>query len=957
MPLPTLGAGPSALAALIAAFFDFDSGLATFTAKMAKRLAPGPFTAAPIVQGDWDTSGTGDVLSFQDGDVISGNFKANADSVQGTIVLWITPEWNGDDGLTHHILISSNNNPNCFKLTDDRLYFTYNSIQVSADVSAWVAGTIYCVVFRWDTNNTLDGTNHGSISVDDAHTFADTSVSVNSVGDFRIGSNNGATVGNVIIEGLTVYRRPLFDGTYGIDVGNGDELALIYNSGTGTDATEITGSWDVVFCLPTNSTAGELVTGTGEAWSHPHSSAVLTDTFCETTYGSSAWGTKGTPSTAPADLADADKVYAWGYDWTCDADAEGIEQGLTSLAAGQNYVIRCIAHVDDANDLRIRVTDDTNAADIVTFEFGASSDRDTPGAAIFTWELPTIARNGVGSDCVAMTIAVEGTAASQQVSLHQVEVQGNLVDNPSLETGSGDPWIPDGWTNLNLDAGDTEQELAIVHSGSASMQVNAGATAETMTHSDQWGTIGAFYSVGGWGYDVGGAILRLTATVGTDVFWQARGGFGGSLGLLLDDGSASWNHAHAVIRSANASPTPAMILGGVGYVDDLYSFPLDAVSLTVTPASEANSTETSGLRVDGRDTLTQPVTELTATAGTIRFDYTPRHSSADASKFGQNSAEAVIADINKDGSNLILVYWESANTVRLRVIVGGVTTDDDWDATGVFVAGETYSLIIEYDATECTLKTNDVIVATATPGGGIDFGANVPDSAKWGHDAASIKQVGATFAAPSGITIPASWWDIGSNVPVAVYQPIGADDLADSYINLDNPGTNDAAPGVAPTWASGTGWTFNGTTQYLDSGITPTLSYTILARYNGLGASSGSDTLVGSFTGSGDAFLIQRSATDTRKYFSGSVIEPGEPFGAGGVMAVAGRDGYNNGLLDGTVATGAAPAIDMYVGALNLSGAASQFFDGKIQAVAIYSTTLSADEVKEMTIRMALLQG
>lgn len=51
----------------------------------------------------------------------------------------------------------------------------------------------------------------------------------------------------------------------------------------------------------------------------------------------------------------------------------------------------------------------------------------------------------------------------------------------------------------------------------------------------------------------------------------------------------------------------------------------------------------------------------------------------------------------------------------------------------------------------------------------------------------------AWFTAPSGATC------------VAAYDAIGAASLADSYVNEANPGTFDAAPGVAPTWAYGTG--------------------------------------------------------------------------------------------------------------------------------------------------------
>jgi hypothetical protein len=42
---------------------------------------------------------------------------------------------------------------------------------------------------------------------------------------------------------------------------------------------------------------------------------------------------------------------------------------------------------------------------------------------------------------------------------------------------------------------------------------------------------------------------------------------------------------------------------------------------------------------------------------------------------------------------------------------------------------------IEYKAGQVTAKQNGVIVATVTPVGGIDFGANIPDNAYWGGTA------------------------------------------------------------------------------------------------------------------------------------------------------------------------------------------------------------------------------
>ena len=70
---------------------------------------------------------------------------------------------------------------------------------------------------------------------------------------------------------------------------------------------------------------------------------------------------------------------------------------------------------------------------------------------------------------------------------------------------------------------------------------------------------------------------------------------------------------------------------------------------------------------------------------------------------------------------------------------------------------------------------------------------------------------------------------------IAAYQPKGAADLAASYVNLITPGTYNAAPGTAPTFDAATGWTFNGSTQYLTTGVVPASGYSMLVRVADMG--------------------------------------------------------------------------------------------------------------------------
>ena len=94
-----------------------------------------------------------------------------------------------------------------------------------------------------------------------------------------------------------------------------------------------------------------------------------------------------------------------------------------------------------------------------------------------------------------------------------------------------------------------------------------------------------------------------------------------AFGFKTCTSSSNWTLTPLVVRSGRTSA--ARLRFGARYQssmytgngDDFYLFALDGVSLTVTPASEANSAEAWGLRVDGRDTLTQSISGLEQSDG------------------------------------------------------------------------------------------------------------------------------------------------------------------------------------------------------------------------------------------------------------------------------------------------------------------------------------------------------
>lgn len=207
-----------------------------------------------------------------------------------------------------------------------------------------------------------------------------------------------------------------------------------------------------------------------------------------------------------------------------------------------------------------------------------------------------------------------------------------------------------------------------------------------------------------------------------------------------------------------------------------------------------------------------------------------------------------------------------------------------------------------------------------------------------------------------------NWWEptTGLFTCLAAYQPKGAADLAASYINLANPGTNDAAPGDAPTFNAATGWTFNGSNDYLLTGITPATGYTLAVRIANYTSTSSNRTAIGSGSSSANGLEIRPVWGSGSNAFwvhgSGTASGAENPTG---VLVLAGQSAYLNGVLLSS-AIGAATltsnsGLTIGVKAYNSGATRVNYLAADVLAVAIYSTTLDATQVAEVSAAMAAL--
>lgn len=232
-----------------------------------------------------------------------------------------------------------------------------------------------------------------------------------------------------------------------------------------------------------------------------------------------------------------------------------------------------------------------------------------------------------------------------------------------------------------------------------------------------------------------------------------------------------------------------------------------------------------------------------------------------------------------------------------------------------------------------------------------------------------IPQLVQSAPAPVGIRpkMPFVPWFLlgGAPQPVAAYQfksstsPNGYTvvSLAAAYVNLANPGVNDAAPGVAPTWAPATGCGFNGT-QYLATGIVPEAqAWTALVQFNNItGASRYLFGVIGN--GSGMGITPNRNGNAVWYYSVLPLAVP--PNMVSGNVGMANQTAYRNGLPEtGTIPTwtGAAPTRDIYIGAYDIdaTGLPAAHIIGNIQALAIYPVTLTPATVLAVSNGMAAL--
>lgn len=525
----------------------------TLTTNMAARFIAGTsWYRGVLVQGPLnDTQSKADLVRFARGGQIAANWFETFDANQGRVVFWVRPEWSGNDGK-ERCLLQWSENGFIKKTTDNDLIFSSAAgASVATNIAHWNAGVTYRVDAFWNAYNTIDGTHHMGIGVNETNTFGVTSpYAPEPPAEYiHVGSSFQTNcAANGIIGGLSIFRRYDTNTLFRFQTSAGHNVA----------------SWDMPFGLPTSSdTTDAFAGGAGHAHTHPftNSSLLLGNNrmggyMLAGNYATDGWSLEGAPAVAA--MTEAQKIYRGGYQATSSGANQGLYQDI-AVTPGSSMAIRVVAHSDGAAIPRAVFYNQTASAVIGQTTGRSGATRLDPDILIFTCDAP--------AGCAAIRVKLVNTQSSGTVYWHQAEVLDNRIRTPSVETGAvntNGAWLPTGW-NCNYNTNESFQETANVHSGASAVRVQkSGSGFEGLTVS--LGGSSTFNTFGWWGSRQGGYFHTNTRPAWsrntyTEMWW------------MYDANSNYWHSAY-ICRAASSVAIARSSGASTAFTDDVYFFPL-----------------------------------------------------------------------------------------------------------------------------------------------------------------------------------------------------------------------------------------------------------------------------------------------------------------------------------------------------------------------------------------------
>jgi hypothetical protein len=642
------------------------------------RSAASPFSGGVSFRlaRDVDSCQRGSVIQVPVGsEVVSGTgFYEAIDGNQGTIALWLAlDEWPNGQAVEERVILKSGDLRIYINAAGDTLIAEMGGATGSHPIGSydWSPDQWHFVALSWNAHRPVVGANHIRITVDDVQYSSTFQPSLPALDTQLFIGGDDAQGNNSLhgrVAGFTIFRRVLSESAspanVGTDLGQGNEYELGRAYSELREPTSLAGSWDVTFALPTDGRLQGLRNGDSAAWRHPFSKNRLGPEGYA--IKSTGW-TNGGVSLADANLADT--IFAGGVTMTLNGTPDLIYRTFT-VPDGAALVIRALVTASGANAYpRLELRE--NGGSYTTYaaiQGNANTSVDHPDELILTYQTPTL---NAGDQTYRVDIG-ESNATSGNVTVHQVEVFVNLLENPSMETGDLDGGVPSdyapvGWIAEGNPSGSMSPETSVPRTGIASLRLDTTSITPSNYHfvrqavldenGDTLSGDGFFMFGGYFKWETG---HTPTIFAGNAKFAQEIDAF--DKFRVYGKAEMGWKQTRAISRrfpegrdsyndyvrwGCAAFPCPATIMT----LDDAYAIALDSANFTVVPLQVSESLEASNLLVRDGDRVIQDVVLTSNSVGNM-------------TAFVQRLNDGALGEVGcTDGSEVLTLWGNQANHI------------------------------------------------------------------------------------------------------------------------------------------------------------------------------------------------------------------------------------------------------------------------------------------------------
>lgn len=605
-----------------------------------------------------------DNLYYDRGSIVNGVNYTNFNPYQGTLIFWVKPYFDGDDGKNHMIFFElgdSNDYVFVEKGSGNQLILevAHNGAIANANIivnsANFAAGTWYFIACRWDRNNSIDGTNTIGIKLGSAENKDNTALGTPAAVDTKISIGLRQDTVNALFDGLIYYEiheRALTD----------TEVLALYNSGAGvepnvTPDTRLLSSGEL--------DGSDLPVSVQHPWVDnkfaANDGSMEDDPFTE-------WTAVGSINISNESTVVKYDLQSVELEWNQALSDEYAHLDTDALVDNKDYFYRLWIYVSSLNASDKLYLDIVGSSTVHTRRLDSGSDDLGVTYTTGKWLYYEGVLKADGAVAHQFRLRKNGVNGNATIYVDQMECAPNLQQNGVMEgtyIESGE--VPPDWTGLQPLQYVGSKDTSEFHSGSASWKADTFTGTARGIYQDLSFSAGKWYTVSGWFKITSGSVYRFGID---DLFGgltvAGRKSFQPSDSDTPDSSNAAdWTKFSCTFKAITSGTGRLVVLGQPNLsvnVDDVSIVELDTVSANASAKATTEIDSYSqeifgqGLRIDGGDTLSWNIVG-NKNEGSVILWLRPQF----AADWADDTDDPLIIEIYYDSNNYLRIFYDWTN--------------------------------------------------------------------------------------------------------------------------------------------------------------------------------------------------------------------------------------------------------------------------------------------------------